>query len=150
MHFQYVFILQISYNSTCFERPFRSSSGVHDLLYSTSLYKPYKRAKRGTFVRFIHKGSASCWFVYIIGPVLCHLSVKGFEFFSGYGDKINHRIKSFVPLSKRQLLQKSPVPWYMRFAILHTETRLRVVLHYGLRSVVQRKHSPPVYFLKHV
>ena len=33
MHFLYVFILQFSYNSTCFERPFRSSSGVHDLLY---------------------------------------------------------------------------------------------------------------------
>ena len=33
MHFLYVFILQSLYNSTCFERPFRSSSGVHDLLY---------------------------------------------------------------------------------------------------------------------
>ena len=29
MHFLYVFILQFLYNSTCFERPFRSSSGVH-------------------------------------------------------------------------------------------------------------------------
>ena len=29
----YVFILQSLYNSTCFERVFRSSSGVHDLLY---------------------------------------------------------------------------------------------------------------------
>jgi hypothetical protein len=34
MHFLYVFILQFLCNSTCFERPFRSSSGVHDLLYS--------------------------------------------------------------------------------------------------------------------
>ena len=33
MHFLYVFIPQFLYNSTCFERPFRSSSGVHDLLY---------------------------------------------------------------------------------------------------------------------
>ena len=33
MDFLYVFILQFLYNSTCFERPFRSSSGVHDLLY---------------------------------------------------------------------------------------------------------------------
>ena len=33
MHFLYVFILQFMYNSTCFERPFRSSSGFHDLLY---------------------------------------------------------------------------------------------------------------------
>ena len=33
MHFLSVFILQFLYNSTCFERPFRSSSGVHDLLY---------------------------------------------------------------------------------------------------------------------
>ena len=32
-HFLYVFILQFLYSSTCFERPFRSSSGVHDLLY---------------------------------------------------------------------------------------------------------------------
>ena len=33
MHFLYVFILQFMYNSTYFERPFPSSSGVHDLLY---------------------------------------------------------------------------------------------------------------------
>ena len=33
MHFLYVFILQFLYNSTCFERPFRSSSGVNYLLY---------------------------------------------------------------------------------------------------------------------
>ena len=33
MHFLYVFILQFLYNSTSFERPFRSSSGVRDLLY---------------------------------------------------------------------------------------------------------------------
>ena len=33
MHFLYVFILQFMYNSTCFERPFLSTSGVHDLLY---------------------------------------------------------------------------------------------------------------------
>ena len=33
MHFLYVFILQFLYNSTCFERPFSSSSGVHDLLF---------------------------------------------------------------------------------------------------------------------
>ena len=43
MHFLYVFILQFLYNCTCFERPFRSSSGVHDLLYSAALYKPCKR-----------------------------------------------------------------------------------------------------------
>ena len=41
-----VYILQSSYNSTCFERPFRSSSGVHDLLYSAALYKPCKRVCR--------------------------------------------------------------------------------------------------------
>ena len=33
MYFVYVFILQFCCTSTCFERPFRSSSGVHDLLY---------------------------------------------------------------------------------------------------------------------
>ena len=33
MHFLYVFILQFMYSSTCFELPFRSSPGVHDLLY---------------------------------------------------------------------------------------------------------------------
>ena len=33
MHFLYVFILRFLCNSTCFERPFRSSSGVHELLY---------------------------------------------------------------------------------------------------------------------
>ena len=38
MHFQYVFILQFLYKATFFERPFRSSSGVHELLY-----KPCKR-----------------------------------------------------------------------------------------------------------
>ena len=43
MDFLYVFILQFLYNSTCFERPFHSSSGVHDLLYSAALYKPCKR-----------------------------------------------------------------------------------------------------------
>ena len=37
MHFLYVFILQFLYNSTRFERPFRSSSGVHDLLYCSSV-----------------------------------------------------------------------------------------------------------------
>jgi hypothetical protein len=41
MHFLYLFILQFLYNSTCFERPFCSSSGVHDLLYSASVYKLY-------------------------------------------------------------------------------------------------------------
>ena len=38
MRFLYVFILQFLYKSTCFERPFRSSWGVHDLLYSAALY----------------------------------------------------------------------------------------------------------------
>ena len=33
MHFLYVFILQFLYNSTCFERPFRSPSAFHNLLY---------------------------------------------------------------------------------------------------------------------
>ena len=33
MHFLYVFILQFLYNSICFERPFRSSIAVYDLLY---------------------------------------------------------------------------------------------------------------------
>ena len=33
MHFVYVFILQSLYKSTCFDGPFRSSSGVHNLLY---------------------------------------------------------------------------------------------------------------------
>ena len=44
--FLYVFILQFLYNSTRFERPFRSSSGVHDLLYSAALHKPCKRVCR--------------------------------------------------------------------------------------------------------
>ena len=44
MHFLYVFILQFLYKSTCFERLFHSSSGVHDLLYSAALYKSCKRA----------------------------------------------------------------------------------------------------------
>ena len=33
MHTLYVFILQFLYNSTCFERPIRSSPGVHDLTF---------------------------------------------------------------------------------------------------------------------
>ena len=33
MYVLYVFILQSVYNSTCFERPFLSSSGVYNLLY---------------------------------------------------------------------------------------------------------------------
>ena len=37
MHFPYVFILQFLYKSTCFEGQLRSSSGVHDLLYSAAL-----------------------------------------------------------------------------------------------------------------
>ena len=43
MHFLYVFILQSLYNSTCFERLFRSSSGVHTFTVSAVLYKPCKR-----------------------------------------------------------------------------------------------------------
>ena len=42
MHFLYVFILQLFYNSTCFEQSFPSSSGVYDLLYSAALYKSCK------------------------------------------------------------------------------------------------------------
>ena len=33
MHFLCVFILQFLYDSTCFDRTFRSPSAVHDLLY---------------------------------------------------------------------------------------------------------------------
>ena len=47
MHFPYLFILQFLYDSTRFERPFRSSSGVHDLLYSAAVYKP-------CFAWFVH------------------------------------------------------------------------------------------------
>ena len=39
MHFVYVFILQFLYNSTCFEGPFRSSSGVLDFLYTAAEYR---------------------------------------------------------------------------------------------------------------
>ena len=39
LHFLYVFILQFLYNSTCFERPFRSSSGVLVFLYSAAVYR---------------------------------------------------------------------------------------------------------------
>ena len=38
MHSLYIFILQFLYNSACFERQFRSSSGVHDLPYFAVLY----------------------------------------------------------------------------------------------------------------
>ena len=59
--------MYLFYNSTCFERLFRSSSGVHDLLYSAALYKPCKRVcKADTFAWFVHK-SVSCWFVYKTG-----------------------------------------------------------------------------------
>ena len=44
VRFLYVFILKFFNNSTRFERPFRSSSGVHDLLYSVAMYKPCYRA----------------------------------------------------------------------------------------------------------
>ena len=45
MHFLYVLILRsLLYNSTCFERLFRSSSGVHKFTVSAALYKPCKRA----------------------------------------------------------------------------------------------------------
>ena len=43
MHFLFVFILQFLYNSTSFERLFRSSSGVHKFTLSAAVYKPYKR-----------------------------------------------------------------------------------------------------------
>ena len=40
MHFLYVFTLQFLYNSTCFERPFGSPSGVHKFTVSAAQYKP--------------------------------------------------------------------------------------------------------------
>jgi hypothetical protein len=43
LHFLYVFILQFFNNSTCFERTFRSSSGVNKFTVSAALYKPCKR-----------------------------------------------------------------------------------------------------------
>ena len=46
MHFLYVFILPFTYNSTCFERPSRSSSGVHDLLYSAALYGSNRKTEQ--------------------------------------------------------------------------------------------------------
>ena len=51
IHFLYVFILQFLYSSTCFERPFLSSSGVHDLLYQQLCTKHAK-------ARFVQ----SCWY----------------------------------------------------------------------------------------
>ena len=41
MHFLYVFILQSFCNSTCFERPFRSSSGVHKFTVSAAVYNKF-------------------------------------------------------------------------------------------------------------
>ena len=45
MHSLYVFILQFLYKSTCFGRPFLSSSGDHDFTVSAALYKPCKRVQ---------------------------------------------------------------------------------------------------------
>ena len=85
MHFLYVFILQFMYNSTCFEQPFRSSSGIHDLLYLHGLYRVVQSCRWSKswtpdderkccskYVELyknctIHTESASCWFVCIIG-----------------------------------------------------------------------------------
>ena len=55
MHFPYVFILQFLYSSTCFERPFRSSSGVHDLLYVQLCTNRAngKTKQLDTFARFV-------------------------------------------------------------------------------------------------
>ena len=58
MHFLYVFILQFLSNSTCFQRPFRSSSGVHDLLYLQLCTNRVdlidrKTEQLDTFVRFV-------------------------------------------------------------------------------------------------
>ena len=58
MHFLYVFILQFIYNSTCFERPFHSSSGVHDLLYSAALYGSNRKTKQlDTFQHGLHRAA---------------------------------------------------------------------------------------------
>ena len=43
MHFLYVFILQSFRNSTCFERLFHSTWGVHKFTVAAALYKPCKR-----------------------------------------------------------------------------------------------------------
>ena len=56
MHYLYVFILQFMYNSTCFERPFRSSSGVHDLL---CLQLGLKTKQLDTFAWFVQSCSYS-------------------------------------------------------------------------------------------
>ena len=47
MRLLYVIILQSFCNSACFERPFRSSSGVHKSTVSAALHKPCKRASWG-------------------------------------------------------------------------------------------------------
>ena len=61
MHFLYVFTLQFLYNSTRFERTFRSSSEVHKLTVSAALYKlgltigtaySCKTERLDTFARF--------------------------------------------------------------------------------------------------
>ena len=67
MHFLYVFILQFLYKSTCFQRPFRSLSGVHDFLY-LQLCKNHANLSRHVCMVFTeHTERASCWFVYIFG-----------------------------------------------------------------------------------
>ena len=57
MYFLYVFILQFLYNSTRFERPFRSSSGVHNLLY-LQLCTNHANVSTDTFAWFVQS-----WFV---------------------------------------------------------------------------------------
>ena len=63
MHFLCVFILQFVYNSKCFERPFRSPSAVHDLLYLQLCAN--------------HADVSNCWLLRL-GPTGCHTSVKKF------------------------------------------------------------------------
>ena len=73
MHFLYVFTLQFLYNSTRFERPFRSSSGVHKLTVSAVLYKlglkigtgySCKTEQLDTFARF----EQSCRYSKFVNP----------------------------------------------------------------------------------
>ena len=54
VHILYVFILQFLSSSACFERPFHSSSGVHDLLY-LQLCTNHANVSLDTFAWFVQK-----------------------------------------------------------------------------------------------
>ena len=65
MHFLCIFILRFLSNSTCFERPFRSSSGVNDLLY-LQLCTNHANVSNCSVLRldlFVYRTGYDAWYI---------------------------------------------------------------------------------------